>query len=160
MTPATELLVGLVILAGIIGGTTQLIPGSLIVLGAILVWALLTGGPLAWIVLAVAVAAIVASGIVKYVYAGRHMSRAEVPGSTIVVGVVAGVVGFFVIPVIGLFVGFVGGVYLCELARRRDRALAWTATRAALAATGLTILIELAGSLVAGGVWLAAVLAG
>lgn len=158
MNGTQELLVGLVIAVGILGGATQLIPGGLIVGGAILVWALMTGGTLAWVVLAFAVAVIVASGVVKYIVAGRHMSRAEVPGSTVVVGTLAGIVGFFVIPVVGLFVGFVGGVYACELSRRRDPALAWTATRAALTATGLTIVIELAGSLLAGTAWLAAVL--
>lgn len=160
MTGAQEIVVGLVILLGIVGGATQIIPGGLVVLGAILVWALVTGGALAWGVLAFAVLAVAGSSVVKYVLAGRHMSRAQVPGSTIVVGVVAGIVGFFVIPVVGLFVGFVGGVYLCELSRRRDAALAWTATRAALTATALTILIELAGSLLAGGAWLLAVLLG
>ncbi|SDC33629.1 hypothetical protein SAMN05216410_1666 [Sanguibacter gelidistatuariae] len=160
MSAAQEIVVGVVILLGIVGGTTQLVPGGLIVLGAILVWTLMTGGALAWLVLAFAVVAIVGSGVVKYVFAGRHMNRAEVPASTLVVGMVAGVVGFFVIPVVGLFVGFVGGIYVCELSRRRDHALAWTATRAALAATGLTILVELAGSLVAGGTWLLAVVLG
>ncbi len=157
MNATQELVVGLVIVAGIVGGTTQVVPGAVIVFGAILVWALMTGGALAWTVLAVATAALVAAGVVKYIVAGRHMTRAEVPGSTLVVGLVVGVVGFFVIPVIGLFVGFVGGVYACELARRRSHIEAWAATKAALTATGLTILIELAGSLLAGTAWLLAV---
>lgn len=160
MNATQEIVVGLVIVAGIVGGTTQLVPGGLIVFGAILVWALMTGGALAWTVLAVATAALVAAGVVKYIVAGRHMTRAEVPGSTLVVGLVVGVVGFFVIPVIGLFVGFVGGVYACELARRRSHIQAWAATKAALTATGLTILIELAGSLLAGTAWFLAVLIG
>ena len=148
------------IIVGLVGGTTQLIPGGLIVLGAILVWTLMTGGALAWTVLGVATAALVAAGVVKYVVAGRHMARADVPGSTIVVGLVAGVVGFFVVPVVGLFLGFVAGVYVYELARRSNHAQAWAATRAALTATGLTILIELAGSLLAGTAWLLAVVLG
>lgn len=160
MNATQEIVVGLVIVAGIVGGTTQLVPGGLIVFGAILVWALMTGGALAWTVLAVATAALVAAGVVKYIVAGRHMTRADVPGSTLVVGLVAAVVGFFVIPVVGLFIGFVAGVYACELARRRSHAQAWAATRAALTATGLTILIELAGSLVAGTAWLLAVVVG
>ena len=153
-----EALVGLVIALGIIGGTTQLVPGSLIVFGAILVWTLMTGGALAWGVLAIATAALVTAGVVKYIVAGRHMTRAEVPGSTLVVGLLLGVVGFFVIPVVGLFVGFIGGVYACELNRRRSHVEAWAATKAALTATGLTILIELAGALLAATAWLAAVL--
>lgn len=148
-----EVVVGLVILVGLVGGTTQLIPGGLVVLGAILVWTLVTGGAAAWAVLVVAVVAVAASAVVKYVVAGRHMTRAQVPGTTVLVGALAGIVLFFVIPVVGLFVGFVGGIFLCELARRRDAALAWSATKAALTATALTVLIELAGSLVATGAW-------
>ena len=53
-----------------------------------------------------------------------------------------GVVGFFVIPVVGLFVGFVLGIYLAER-RRVGQADAWPSTKAALRAVGLSILIEL-----------------
>ena len=158
MSGIQELVVGLVIVVGLVGGTTQLIPGGLVIVGAVLVWAVMTGGAAAWAVLAVAVVAVAVSAVVKYVVAGRHMTRAQVPGLTVVVGAVAGIVLFFVIPVVGLFVGFVGGIFLCELARRRDAALAWAATRAALTATALTVLIELAGSLVATGAWVVGLL--
>ena len=40
-------------------------------------------------------------------------------------GAVLGVIGFFVIPVVGLVVGFVLGVYLAELVHRRDQRRAW-----------------------------------
>ena len=49
-------------------------------------------------------------------------------------------------------------VYGAEVARLRDRRAARRATVAALQATGLTILIELAGALVASGAWLVGVL--
>ena len=51
-----------------------------------------------------------------------------VPSSSLVVGGVLGVVGFFVVPVIGLPLGFVLGIYLAEL-QRVGRAQAWPATR-------------------------------
>ena len=44
-------------------------------------------------------------------------------------GAVLGIIGFFVIPVMGLLIGFVLGVYLAELANRRDQRLAWTSTK-------------------------------
>lgn len=158
MSGIQELVVGLVIVVGLVGGTTQLIPGGLVVLGAIFVWTSMTGGTAAWIVLVVAILAVAVAAVVKYVVAGRHMTRAQVPGTTVLVGAVAGIVLFFVLPVVGLFVGFVGGIFLCELSRRRDAARAWSATRAALAATALTVLIELAGSLVATGAWVVGLL--
>lgn len=158
MSATGEVLVGLAILVGLFGAATQIIPGGVIVLGAIGVWAAATGGGTAWGVLAFAALAVAGSGIAKYYLAGRHLRRSEVPTTTLLWGGVAGIVGFFVIPVLGLPVGFVAGVYLAEFARRRDHAVAWQATVAALKATGITILVELAGALVATGAWLAAVL--
>jgi uncharacterized protein YqgC (DUF456 family) len=158
VSPGAEVVVGLVILVGLIGVVVQVLPGALIILAAIVVWAVVTGGGWAWATVAIAVVAVGVSAVGKYVLAGRHLKRSEVPSSTLVWGGVAGVVGFFVIPVVGLLVGFVLGVYLAELARRRDPAPAWRATVVALTATGITILVELAGALVAAGAWLVAAL--
>jgi hypothetical protein len=66
------------------------------------------------------------------------------------------VVGFFVIPVIGLFIGFVLGVYLAEY-RRLGATAAWPSTTHALKAVGLSILIELAAGVVATFIWIAGV---
>jgi len=67
-------------------------------------------------------------------------------------------VGFFVIPVVGLLVGFVLGVYLSEL-QRVGRRGAWPATKAAVKAVGLSMLIELTAAMAAAAVWLAGALA-
>ena len=158
VTPLGELLVGVVLVAGLVGVVVQVLPGALLVLGAVLVWAVIEGTGVAWAVAAVAVVATVVAGVVKYLLAGRHLKNAGVPNRTLVWGGLAGVVGFFVIPVVGLPVGFVLAVYLVELHRLRDRGRAWRATVAALGATGITILVELAGALVASGSWLVAVL--
>ena len=48
------------------------------------------------------------------------MRAADVRTLSLVAGGVLGIVGFFVIPVVGLLIGFVLGVYLAELANRRD----------------------------------------
>ena len=158
MTGLGELLVGAVILVGLVGAVVQVIPGALIVLGAVVVWAAVEGTALGWAVAALAVVATVVAAVGKYLVAGRHLTRAGVPTSTLVVGGLVGIVGFFVVPVVGLPLGFVLAVYLAELRRLRDRGRAWRATVVALQATGLTILIELAGALVAAGGWLVAVL--
>lgn len=154
MSFAGELLVGLAVAVGIVGALTQIIPGSIIILVAVGIWAGVTGGFAAWAAFTVGLVAIAAAAVVKYVLAGRHLKRADVPNRTLLVGGALGIVGFFVIPVVGLPIGFVAGVYLAEYLRRRDQRLAWTSTRAALAATGITILVELAGALVAAGAWI------
>jgi uncharacterized protein YqgC (DUF456 family) len=70
-----------------------------------------------------------------------------------VAGGLLGIIGFFVIPIIGLLIGFLAGVYGAER-RRRPHAQAWRSTLAAARASGLALLVELAGALVAASVWL------
>ena len=56
---------------------------------------------------------------------------------------VLGIVGFFVVPVIGLILGFVLGVFLAEWVRLAQPKLAWPSTKSALKAVGLALIIEL-----------------
>ncbi len=70
------------------------------------------------------------------------------------VGGAIGIVGFFVIPVLGLLIGFVGGIYIAERRRQGGHGAAWRSTRAALRASGLALLVELAGALLAATTWL------
>jgi hypothetical protein len=72
---------------------------------------------------------------------------------------VLAVVGFFVVPVVGIFLGFVLGVYLAEAARLHGFSPAWPATKAALAAVGWSVVIELATGVLIACAWLAAVVA-
>jgi uncharacterized protein YqgC (DUF456 family) len=96
--------------------------------------------------------------VVKFLVPNRRLKDAGIPASTQWIGAALGVVGFFVVPVVGLFLGFVLGVYLAEC-RRVGRAAAWPSTRHALRAAGLSILIELVAGLAATFVWVAGVLA-
>ena len=148
-----EVLVGVAIFAGLIGIVVQVLPGAVLVLGGILVWAIMTGGVEAWVVFGVAAAAIAIAEVLQWILAGKHMRKAEVPVLTLAVGGIAGIIGFFVIPVIGLFLFFVGAIFLLEWARRKDVRAAWGATKAALQATLITIGVQLAGSLIAAGAW-------
>ncbi len=80
MSPAAEVLVGLVILVGLIGVVVPILPGTLLVFGAILVWAIMTGGATAWTVFALSTLALVVTGIVKYTWPGKRMkSGGECP---------------------------------------------------------------------------------
>jgi len=149
-----EVVVGLVVLVGLFGVVVQVLPGALLVAGAVVVWGVVTGGAAGWTVVAVAVLATLVAAVGKYLLAGRHLKRAGVPNSTLVWGGLAGVVLFFLIPVIGLPLGFVGGTYLAEWVRVRDARPAWRATVAAMQATGLSILVELAGAMIVTVAWL------
>lgn len=143
-----EVLVAIAIAVGLVGVLVPVLPGSLLVVGAILVWALEVGTGTAWAVFAVATAFVAAGAVVKYVVPGRRLQVHGIPNSTLVFGGVLGVVGFFVIPVVGLVIGFVLGVYLAEL-RRLGSSAAWPATKRALLAAGLSVMIELTACLLA-----------
>jgi uncharacterized protein YqgC (DUF456 family) len=151
-----EVLVALAIVVGIIGVVVPVLPGGLLVVGAVLVWAIDVGGATAWGVFAGCAALVLAGAVVKYVVPGRRLQEAGVPSSTLVVGGLLGFVGFFVIPVVGLLIGFVLGVYLAELGRV-GREAAWPATKQALLAVGLSMLIELTASLLAAVTWVVGV---
>ena len=73
------------------------------------------------------------------------------------VSAVLGIIGFFVIPVLGLVIGFVLGVYLAELAHRRDQRVAWTSTVHAVKGVVLSVGVELCGALLATMAWVAGV---
>lgn len=134
-------------------------PGIIVVWGSVLVWALVGDNPWRWWVLAVATLLLVASSVLKYVVPGRRLSESGVPGSTLAVAGIAGVVGFFVVPVVGFFAGFVLGLLACELVRLRELSVAWPATRSALVAVGLSVAVELFAGLLIAGTWTTAVVA-
>jgi uncharacterized protein YqgC (DUF456 family) len=151
-------LTGLVIAVGIVGIVVPILPGALLSLAAILVWALEEQTATAWTVLGVATALIGASQVVKYVVPERRLRNAGVPRRATLIGVLLAIAGFFLIPLVGMFAGFPLGVFLSERQRLGANGPAWESTKHALKATGLSILIELAGTLLAAGVWLVAVL--
>ena len=147
-----EIVVAAVIAVGLVGVLVPVLPGSLLVAAAILVWATELGGTTAWIVLAVALALLLLGTVVKYLVPGRRLQRAGVANSTLLAGAALGVVGFFVVPVVGLPLGFVLGIYVAQW-RRLGHERAWPATVHAVEAVGLGILIELAFAILAAATW-------
>jgi len=150
-----EVVVGLAILVGLVGIVVPVLPGTIVILVAILVWATETGGTTAWVVLAVSTVLLATGSVVKFLVPGRQL-KAAVPNSTLLAGAVGAIVGFFVIPIVGVLVGFPVGVYLAER-QRVGAAAAWPSTRAALKAMGVSILIELLVGVLAAAVWVAGV---
>jgi uncharacterized protein YqgC (DUF456 family) len=156
MITIPSVVASLVILLGLAGIIVPALPGSVLIGAAIVGWAAFTGGEAAWVAAGVAVVLLVIGALVKFAVPHRRLRDVGVPMSTIVIGGILGIVGFFAIPVIGLFLGFVGGVWLAE-ARRLGVRNARPSTKSAIGAVGLSILIELAFGLLATVVFLAGV---
>jgi uncharacterized protein len=152
----TEILVALAIAVGIVGIIVPVLPGTVLVLGAILVWALQVGTSTGWVVFAVATVLLAAGSVVRFLVPGRRLKSSGVPHRTLLVGALVAFIGFFVVPVVGLFVGFVLGVYVAERARV-GATLAWPSTTAALRAVGVSILIELVAAALAAITWVVGV---
>jgi uncharacterized protein YqgC (DUF456 family) len=158
MNGAEVLLVAVVIAVGLVGILVPLVPGSILVFGAIAVWASVEHTTVGWVTLAVAAAILAAALLVKYLWPMKRMRSADVGTWSLLAGGALGVVGFFVVPVLGLVLGFVLGVYLAELAVRHDHRLAWASTVHAIKGVALSVGVELAGGLLATVVWVAGVL--
>jgi hypothetical protein len=107
VTTAGVVLVALVIFVGLIGIVVPLLPGTLLVFGAIAVWAAVEHTVTSWVTLGVVAALLAVSTLIKYTWPVRRMRAAEVSTWSLVAGAVLGIIGFFVIPVLGLVIGFV-----------------------------------------------------
>jgi hypothetical protein len=71
---------------------------------------------------------------------------------------VGGVVGFFIVPVVGAFAGVVAGAYVGERLRFGSHRAAWSSTKRLVVSIGKGIALEFVAGMVAIGLWLVAVL--
>ena len=156
MGDAGLVVVGLAVAVGLLGIVVPVLPGTVLIAVALLAWAIATGGA-AWAFFAGAAAVLVAGQVAMYLLPGRKMTRAGIPKTTLLLGALLGVVGFFVVPVVGLPIGFVLGVFLAELLRASRSQLgagaAWSSTVVALKGVGLGVLLEGAAGTLAALVW-------
>lgn len=152
-------LIALAMVAGLVGTALPLIPGLPVVWAAALVYGLAGGfgatGAIAFTIISLlAIVGVVAGLVLPH----QRVAAGGAPRSTVLAGVVGAIVGFFVIPVIGLPIGGVTGIMLAEYARTSDRAAAWNSTKDMVVGFGLGILAELAAGVAMVFVWAAWVL--
>lgn len=154
MTTAGLVLLGVGMLVGLVGVLLPILPGSLLIAVLTVVWLFGAGPGAGYWAGTILVLAILAVGTVaKYALPSRALRDAGAPLCTLALGVLGAIAGFVIIPVVGLPLGFVLGVYAGEYLRLRTYAGAWRSTRATLAGIGLGILIELLAATAAVGVW-------
>lgn len=134
-----------------------ILPGSILIIGSLLVWALTVTSAPGWTALIVGGLCALTGLLAGTILTGRKLRQRRIPGRSVTVGLVLGVVGMFVIPVVGLLVGFVVGLLLSEAARLRDFRAAASSSVAALKALGVGIVVELLLAFAAGSAWMIAV---
>ncbi|RKR12567.1 DUF456 domain-containing protein [Arthrobacter oryzae] len=156
MNPETvvTVLCGVAILVGVAGTILPVLPGSILIGLSLLAWALWGGaGTTGWVVFAIGLVFVLAGMAAGAVLTGRKLKQHSIPGRSVAVGLVLGVAGMFLIPVVGLFVGFAAGLLLSELQRTRVFSSAVASSWAAMKATGLGMLAEFGLACLSASTW-------
>lgn len=151
---------GVAILVGVLGVLIPVLPGLLLCWLGVLLWAALGDGPagVRWLVLGLATVVAVAGTVVKYLWPGKRLKSTGVPTTSLAAAGALGLVGFFVVPVVGLVLGFILGMWLAERTRL-GAGRAWPSTRSALGAFGLSMLVEFTAALGVAVIWVFGLLA-
>ena len=136
-------LCALAICVGLMGIVIPVLPGSILIWIASLVWAIFANTAPTWIVFAVITLCIAAGMASSWVLTGRKLASMKIPKSTLLVSGVLALVGFFLIPVVGLLLGFVVGLFVMEYQRLKDTSAAWSSSWEILKTAALGIVVEL-----------------
>lgn len=151
MTGVGVAIVAVAVTVGLIGILVPILPGLVLVAAAVATWGIAEGGALGWAVAAAAVLLAAGGTAAKFAIPGRRLRQVGIPTTTLIVSALLALVGFFIVPVIGAVVGFIGGVYLLE--RRRLGEAAWGSTVASVRAVALGIAIEFTAGLLIAAAW-------
>lgn len=149
------LLGALGVLLGLVGVAIPVLPGLLLVFLATAGTLLLQGASGAvWLVVGVLTVLALSGTAASTVLPARRAAGDGAPTGSLALAGVGAVVGFFVIPVLGLVVGGVLGLLLAEQRRLGDWAPAWRSSKRVLSAYGVGVLVELLIGVAMGTLWL------
>lgn len=150
MTPLIAgLLAFLLALVGVVGIIVPVLPGSITILIGLVIWGV-WGGSTQAVVFAIIGSALVLAGMTaSAVLTKRNLDKKQIPQWPVIVALVGGVVGSFVLPGFGLAIGFVVTLLVCELIRVKNLKQALSTSWTAVKSVGLGMLIELALALLA-----------
>ncbi|CAG7653819.1 DUF456 domain-containing protein [Actinacidiphila bryophytorum] len=160
MGTAQASLIGAVMLLGLVGVAVPGVPGMLLCWAAVLWWATSEHTSLTWGVLAGATGLLAVAQVVVWLLPARRIRDSGVTWRTVVDATAVAIAGFFLVPVIGAVIGFVGSIYVTERIRLGTGRAARSATRRAMRAVGGSVLVELFACLLVAGTWLFATIAG
>ena len=161
MDTAVIVLTAVVMAAGLLGTIVPILPGLLLIWLAAITYGLVEGfGTTGAVAVALITVLMVVGTVAKYVLPKRHGAQAGAGASTLAAACLFGLIGFFVIPIIGLPLGAVAGVYLAERRRLRTHQLAWRSTVTVVKAFGVGVLIEMGAGVAMIAAWVVWVVLG
>ena len=129
------IVVGVVVAIGLIGTVVPLLPGLWLIWLALVAYGLIEGFGIIGTTALVAATIALAAGVYLGVRIPQRAASAEGLGPRDqVAGVLFAIVGFFLVPVVGLALGFVVGVFAFRWLRSGDRHEAWISSKRTVAA--------------------------
>ena len=144
---------GLFLAAAAFGTVFPVLPGSPIAFVTLIAWGWVLGSAASWTAAGVGAFFALVGFSASALLTGRRLKKERIPKRSIVIAVVAGIVGMFVIPLFGLFIGFALGLYLAEYVRGGDAQAAMHSSWEALKALGMGMVVEFFMVALAGSVW-------
>lgn len=142
-------------LVGLLGVFLPVVPDILLIWLAALGYGLLVGwgqsGP--WLFAGITLLGLVGVATETWV-SGAGARKAGASGWAILVGVLAGLVGFFFFPPLGMIVGLLGGTFAVELLQKRDAGQAARSTLGMGIGFGVSFGVKLLLGLLMVGAWL------
>lgn len=139
----------MLIVVGTIGIIVPILPGSITILIGLIVWAVVVQAVEGWIALALGGMLVIAGMSASWILTGNRLKQRQIPNRSLLFGVIGAIVGVFVIPVVGLFVGFIVGLLASETYRQKNLQAALESSWVAAKAMGIGILVELTCALAA-----------
>lgn len=156
MSGAGLALTAIAMAVGLVGTIVPVLPGLLLIWGTGLVYGLVAGFGAVGIALFAVMTMLLGVGMaMSYVLPKRAGERSGASKTSVRLGIVGAVIGFFVIPVVGMPIGGALGVLVGEFQRLQSWPAAWAATRSVLGGFGLAVLAEFTAGVFMVGSWAA-----
>lgn len=144
---------GILLAVAVFGTVFPILPGSPVALVTLIGWGWVLGSTASWTAAGIAAFLCLIGWSASLLLAGRRLKKQRVPKRSILIGVLGGIVGMFVLPFAGLFLGFAAGLFVSEYAGRRDLKGAVGSSLETLKAMGLGMIVEFLTVSLAGSVW-------
>lgn len=154
----TTVVAGILLALAALGTIVPVLPGSLLTIGTLLAWGWILGSGASWWSAGIGMGIALVGWSASTVLTGRSLKKQMIPRGSIFLAVVLGIAGMFLVPVLGLFLGFGAGLLLGEYARRRNLSEALRAAGSALKAMGTGMVVEFGCAALASSVWMIGVI--
>ena len=156
MTPDAwwTLLAAIIMVVGLCGVIIPILPGLLLIWITAFVYGFIVGFTPVGIGVMMVLTVLVAISVIKgFVIPKQTATASGASGWSQVGGLVGAIIGFFLIPVIGVLVGALVGVLLVEILLKGNWDEAWTATKGTAKGFGISAVVDLGLGMVMLAAW-------